>query len=163
MIALLAATAAVASLGMAEGQCRVNEPGPAVVVTPAGLKDRAGKLRLELYPDNDNDFLEADAVLVREGKTFRRVEVPIPVTGPADLCIRAPRPGTYALSLVHERSGTRKFHLSSDGVGFPNDPKLGFSRPKAAAARLPVGDGVTHIVIRMNYRRGLFAFGPLGE
>ena len=166
MLALLpvAARAQVESspnLGKAEGQCRPNEAGPAVIVTITGLKDRKGNMRAELYPDNDKDFLEDDNILINAGKTFRRVETPVPPAGAVQLCIRTPGPGHYTLSLLHDRDMNRKFGLSSDGVGFPNNPKLGLSKPKAAAVRFATGAGLTDISIRLNYRRGLFSFGPL--
>jgi len=148
-------------LGKAEGQCRPNESGPAVVVNVLGLKDRIGKLRAELYPSVDGDFLADDNILVMAHKTFRRVEIVLPATGDVHLCIRAPGPGAYSLLLLHDRDGNRKFGLSSDGIGFPGDPRLGLSKPKAAEARLTAGAGLTNIAIRMNYRRGLFSFGPL--
>lgn len=149
------------NLGKAEGQCRPNEAGPALIITVVGLKDRKGNLRAELYPDNDKDFLEDDNILVNAGKTFRRVEMPVPQPGAVQLCIRTPGPGHYTLSLLHDRDANRKFGLSSDGVGFPNNPKLGLSKPKAANVRFATGAGLTDISIRMNYRRGLFSFGPL--
>lgn len=151
------------NLGKAEGQCRPGETGPAVLITIAGLKDRAGQLRAELYPDNDKDFLEDDNILVNAGKTFRRVEIPVPQAGAVQLCIRTPGPGNYTLSLLHDRDSNRKFGLSTDGVGFPNNPRLGLSKPKAAATRFSTGPGITPITIRLNYRRGLLSFGPLRE
>ncbi|MGI4880443.1 MAG: DUF2141 domain-containing protein [Janthinobacterium lividum] len=144
-----------------DGRCRPNEAGPAVIVSAVGLKDRKGRLRLELYPSNDDDFLADDALLVREGHVFRRVEVPVPVDGPVEICIRAPRAGTYSLSLIHDRAMTRKFRLSADGVGFPGNPKLGLSQPKADRARLEVGSGLTRTQIVLNYRHGLFSFAPI--
>jgi len=48
-------------------------------------------------------------------------------------------------------------------VGFPNNPRLGLSKPKAAATRFQTGPGLTAISIRLNYRRGLFSFGPLRD
>jgi hypothetical protein len=51
-------------LGKAEGQCRTGESGPAFVVDMIGLKDRAGKLKLEVYPATDADFLADDNVLI---------------------------------------------------------------------------------------------------
>lgn len=151
------------NLGKAEGQCRAGETGPAVLVTAVGLKDRRGTLRAELYPDNDNDFLQDDNILINQGKTFRRVEMAVPAAGAVTLCIRTPGPGAYTLSLLHDRDSNRKFGLSTDGVGFPGNPKLGLSKPKAAAARFQTGPGLTPISIRLNYRRGLFSFGPLRE
>lgn len=149
------------NLGKAEGQCRPNESGPAVMITVVGLKDRKGNLRAELYPDNDQDFLEDDNILINAGKTFRRVEMPVPAAGAVMLCIRTPGPGSYTISLLHDRDMNRKFGLSSDGVGFPGNPKLGLSKPKASAVRLVTTAGITDISIRLNYRRGLFSFGPL--
>jgi uncharacterized protein (DUF2141 family) len=150
-------------LGKAEGQCRPNEAGPAVMIRVDGLKDRQGNLKAELYPSNDEDFLADDNILVMAGKTFRRVEVPVPQAGDVTLCIRIPGPGSYSLILLHDRDANHKFGLSSDGVAFPGNPRLGMSRPKAAAARIEAGNGLTRIAVRMNYRRGLFGFGPLKD
>ncbi|MCI4588847.1 DUF2141 domain-containing protein [Sphingobium sp. BYY-5] len=166
MIALMlwAATSSLPSspdLGKAEGQCRPDEHGPSFLVTANGLKDRQGRLKLELYPANDTDFLADDNVLVAAGKTFRRVEIAVPASGPVQLCIRAPGPGVYALSLLHDRDGNRKFSVSIDGIGFAGNPKLGLSKPSASAASARALTGPTPISITLNYRRGLFSFGPL--
>lgn len=164
MIATLLLAAAVPSspdLGKAEGQCRANEHGPAYLVDVMGLKDRKGMLKLELYPANDQDFLADDNILVSAGKPFRRVEEAVPPSGPVQMCIRAPGPGTYALSLLHDRDSNRRFAVSVDGIGFAGNPKLGWSKPRAAAASAAVGSGPAHISIIVNYRRGLFSFGPV--
>lgn len=148
-------------LGTAEGRCRAPEPGPAVRIAVTGLKDRTGVLRAEVYPANDEDFLASDMVLVRAGKPFRRVDMALPPSGPVELCIRLPGPGPYAISVLHDRDDNRRFGFSSDGIGFPGNPKLGLSKPKAANATLAGGSGVSDITVRMNYRTGLFGFGPL--
>lgn len=150
-------------LGMAAGRCAPDETGPAFFVSVHGLKDRRGNLKLELYPANDDDFLEDDNILVSQGKVFARVEEPVPGDGDVTICIRAPGPGTYALVLLHDRNADRKFSLSSDGVGFPGNPELGLSKPKAAAVSATVGDGPARLDIVLNYRRGLFSFGPLNN
>jgi uncharacterized protein (DUF2141 family) len=148
-------------LGKAEAQCRPGETGPAVLLLATGLKDRKGKLKAELYPATEEDFLADDNVLVMAGKPFRRVEIPVPPSGPVQLCIRLPGPGNYALMLLHDRDSNRKFGLSSDGVAFSNNPKLGLSKPKAEAVKFNAGPGLTTINVRLNYRRGLFGFGPI--
>jgi len=147
-------------LGKAEGRCRSPENGPSFLVSVVGLKDRRGLLKLEVYPDNDDDFLADDNKLIAAGKVFRRVEEPVPQSGPVSLCIRVPGPGRYAVSLLHDRDGNRKFGLSSDGIGFAGNPRLGWSKPRADAASADAGSGPTPITIVMNYRHGLLSFGP---
>ena len=150
------------SLGVAEGRCRADEPGPAFVVTAVGLKDRQGNLRLELYPPGDDDFLADDNVLINAGKTFRRVDVPAPAQGPVQLCIRVPQAGAYSLMVLHDRDSNHRFGLHGDGVGFGGNPRLGLSRPSAAATRVVAGPRITPLNVVINYRRGM-AFRPLGH
>lgn len=148
-------------LGKAEGQCRPNEPGPALMVEVVGIKDRTGKLKLEVYPGVEGDWLADDNVLLMAGKTFRRVEVPVPADRNPHLCIRIPGPGTYGVALLHDRDGNHRFNWQHDGIGFSANPKLGFSQPKANKVAVQVGGGITPLRIVMNYRTGLFSFGPL--
>jgi uncharacterized protein (DUF2141 family) len=168
MIALILLMAAASppirstpDLGVAEGRCRAHEFGPAIMITAVGLKDRAGTLRAELYPPDPTDFLRDDNLLVAAGKTFRRVVVPMPVSGPVTLCIRVPGPGTYALALTHDRDGRQKFNFWRDGIGFAGNPRLGLSAPSAASARITAGATITPTSIIINYRYGVFGFRPI--
>ncbi|MBX7502167.1 DUF2141 domain-containing protein [Qipengyuania sp. YG27] len=147
-------------LGKEEGRCRPQEAGPSFVVEVRGLKDRTGNLKLEVYPANDKDFLEDDNILVSAGKTFRRVEVPVPNSGTPSLCVRLPAAGTYGVSILHDRDSNRKFGWRVDGIGFAGNPKLGWSKPKVANASARAGSGPTRIAIVMNYRKG-FSMRPL--
>lgn len=150
-------------LGKAEATCRPDEPGPALLVDVGGLKDHKGQLKLEVYPANDRDFLQDDNILLNTGKVFRRIELPVTAAVPATLCIRVPESGVYAVSLLHDRDMDRKFTLSVDGVGFSANPKLGWSKPKAASVASTIGPGMTRLRIILNYRRGLFSFAPLSR
>lgn len=155
MLANAAIIPSTPDLGKAEGRCRSDETGSSFEVQVKGLKDRIGTLKLEVYPANNTDFLADDNVLVSAGKTFRRVEVPVPASGPVRLCVRVPGPGEYAVSLLHDRDGNRKFGWRIDGIGFAGNPKLGWSKPSAEKASASVGSGPKTISIVMNYRRGL--------
>ncbi len=148
--------------GRAEADCRANEPGPAIRVAVSGLKDSRGMLRLELYPANDTDFLAADKQLLAEGKVFRRVLQRPSASGTSVLCVRAPSAGRYSLSVLHDRDGDTRFSFLQDGVGVSNNPRFKRSKPKGAAAAVPVGPGVTSARIILNYRKGL-SFGPLAS
>ncbi|MFM5894844.1 MAG: DUF2141 domain-containing protein [Novosphingobium sp.] len=156
---LLAAGPALKSspdLGKAEGRCRAGEPGPALLVEAVGMKDRVGNMKLEIYPGNEQDFLADDNVLIAAGKTFRRVEVPVPQSGPVVLCVRIPGPGTYAVSVLHDRNMDRRFQWKIDGIGFSSNPHLGWSKPSVKNSRVVVnGGGVSKISVVMNYKNGL--------
>jgi len=142
-------------LGTAEGRCRSNELSPSFLVNVEGLKDRRGKLKLEVYPANASDFLEDDNILIAAGKTFRRVEQSVPASGPVQLCVRVPSAGRYAVSLLHDRDSNRKFSWRVDGIGFAGNPRLGWGKPAASDASAVARSGPTRIEIVMNYRRGL--------
>ncbi|MFC0683850.1 DUF2141 domain-containing protein [Novosphingobium clariflavum] len=154
-LAMAAAIPSTPDLGKAEGQCRAGERGPAFEVEVLGLKDRAGKLKLEVYPANEQDFLADDNVLVMAGKTFRRVEVPVPASGTPRLCVRLPGPGTYAVSLLHDRDNDRRFSWRIDGIGFSGNPRLGWGKPAVRNVAVSAGSGLTALRIVMNYRSGL--------
>ena len=164
LLPLLSAGTLVSSpdLGKAAGQCRAHEDGPAFLVSAIGLKDRQGRLKLEVYPDRDEDFLADDNVLVAAGKTFRRVEVAVPSSGIPLLCVRVPGPGRYSVMLLHDRDANRKFGWRVDGIGFAGNPTLGWSKPKAAVAAVTAGRDPTPITIVLNYRQGL-AMRPLAQ
>lgn len=154
--------AAQAIVGEDAAACLADN-GPAIRVNVTGLKDRTGRLKLELYPATEADFLKDDRDLRAEGKFFRRVWAAMPASGPVALCIKAPAPGRYALLFTHDRDGKNKFDFWKDGAGFPSNVRLGRSRPKLHQAVINVGNGVTTTNIRAQYLRGLSGFGPIRD
>lgn len=164
-VAATATMPSTPSLGIAEGRCRPSEAGPSLLITVVGLKDRAGNLKIELYPPNDVDFLAADNDLLSAGKVFRRAVNELPNDGPVRVCIRAPAAGVYALTVLHDRDMDRKFNLSrttGDGIGFGANPaSQGPFKPRVAVARVAVGGGPTPVTVIMLYRTGLLSLGRL--
>lgn len=160
----LSVMAPIANAQGIEGEaalCRPGAPRPALLIEIVGLKDRAGNLRVELYPDSDPDFLSDSNKLVAAGKTFRRITFPVPSVGHPLACLGAPAPGRYSLVIVHSRDGRPKFSALKDGIGFPGDPKLSYSQPPARKAWVIVNEGVTRLGVRLQYLHGFFAVGPI--
>ena len=157
--ALSAAPSAATQIGDDAAACAAGR-GPAFQVEVQGLKDRKGELWLELYPATEADFLGPDQELIAAGKTFRRTRAHLPPSGSIQICIRAPRPGRYALMLRHNRVGKDKFSFWSDGIGIPSNHRLGRSKPAVGEAVADVGGGVTNVAIRLQYLVG-FGFAPL--
>src|SRR5437763_5542588 len=82
------AAPAAAALGPDAPAC--SEGRPAVLVSINGFKVRAGRLRVQLYGDNPDSFLA-------KGAKLRRIDVPVTPSGPMNICVAVPRPGTYAI------------------------------------------------------------------
>ena len=64
-------------------------------------------------------------------------------------------------STPHDFYYKTNFDLSKDGVGFTQNPKLGLSKPRADSVAVSIGRGIDAETVIMNYRRGLFSFGPI--
>ena len=145
-----------------DGSCAVGS-GPRVTVNVTGLKDRRGRLKLELYPAAEADFLKDDRDLRSQGKPFRRIWAATPQSGPVSLCIRAPSAGAWALLFTHDRDGKNKFNFWQDGAGFVSSQHIGRSRPKLGQARINVPAGGGTVNVRAQYLRGLGGFGPMND
>lgn len=158
LAALAALPAAGEALGADATACRPGA-GPAIQATITGLKDRTGQVRLELYPATAEDFLKGDHELLAQGKDFRRVSVSPPQDGAVVICIRVPRPGSYALMMTHNRDGRMKFDYKVDGAGTPSNKRIGLGKPSVESATVAAGAGVTPVTVRAQYL-GLFGFSP---
>ncbi|ATY33263.1 DUF2141 domain-containing protein [Sphingomonas psychrotolerans] len=143
-----------------DGSC-ARGVGPKLYVNVTGLKDRGGRLKLELYPGNEADFLKDDRTIKAEGKQMRRIWAATPASGAVTLCIRAPGAGQWALLFTHDRDGKNKFNFWQDGAGFPSNQRLGRSRPKVRQALVNVPANGGQITVRAQYLKGLGGFGPL--
>ncbi len=146
-----------ASLSTHEAACPEGYTGPSVLVRVTGFKDREGQLRVELYPDDPNDFLSPGRALRAAGKVFQRIDVPTPPEGDGEVCVVVPSAGSYAAAVLHDRNGDGKLNPFNDGYGFPNNPRLGYSKPNVKEAAFSVGQGRTVVEVVLNYWSGLSA------
>ena len=142
------ATAAEAALGPDAASCRTGAGEPAVLVNVTGFKQRAGRVRVQLYGSNPADFLA-------KGKKLRRIDLPVTGTGPMRVCVAVPKAGEYAIAVRHDVSGNGSDW--GDGGGFSRNPKLSLLnlKPKYQNVAIPVGNGVTTIDVVLNYKQGL--------
>lgn len=158
MLLSCAAAAQVPPLATHDPTCAGHE-GPRALVRVAGFKDYAGQLRVELYPATAEDFLAPGRKLVADGKIFRRIDVPTPV-GPAEICLPLPELGSYAIAVLHDRDADGRLNPFSDGFGFPNNPRLGYKKPKVESVTIEAAADETLIPVILNYWNG-FSARPL--
>ncbi|NCP11739.1 MAG: DUF2141 domain-containing protein [Sphingomonadales bacterium] len=143
-------------LGPAAATCASGERG--VLVTVAGLKQRSGKVRVQLYAAKSN-FLD-------KGVWLERVDVAVPASGNVDVCVPVETAGNYVVSVRHDLNGNGKSDRK-DGGGFSGNPdvKLGDliakRKPSLSATTFRVGNSTAKIRVVLNYVQGL-SFEPIG-
>lgn len=134
------------ALGPNAATCEANDSG--VLVNIVGIKARTGTVRVNLYANNPSTYLE-------KGKYLRRVEVAVPKSGNVSVCLPA-RPGTYAVSVRHDRNGNGKGDMS-DGGGFSGNPSMSLMdfalkrKPPLSKTVFKVGDTTASITIALKY------------
>jgi len=118
---------------------------PEIMVHLKGLDNSEGNVRVNLYGDNPDDFLE-------RGKKIARVQIPAR-QGDMDICLPAPvGKGLYAVAVLHDKNKNHKLdYLLKEGYGFSNNPKLFFGPPKYEKAAFPAGEGLVEIDVNMSY------------
>ena len=157
LLALAAVSAPAAVLGPHASACAGG--GPAMLVHIDGLKARTGTLRIQSYGGDPARFFE-------KGTYLERVEVRPTASGPVDVCMPVPRPGTYAVSVRHDVTGDRKAGLS-DGGGMSGNPEVSLMdvvfkrRPSPQQVEVAVR-GVKRVPITLNYVRGT-SVGPIAS
>jgi len=127
----------------------------AVLVRVEGFKAHTGKLRVQIYGANPEDFLA-------KGKWLKRIDLPVTPAGRMDVCVALPAPGNYAIAVRHDVDGNGKSGWS-DGGGFSRNPRLSLTslKPKHSAVVIPVGATPRAIDVVLNYRSG-FSIKPIG-
>jgi uncharacterized protein (DUF2141 family) len=155
-MALAPAASAQAALGPDAAACASGSNRPAVLVSVNGFKNRAGRVRVQLYGSNPADFLA-------RGKKLRRIDLPVTGAGAMNVCVAVPSPGKYAVAVRHDADGNGKSGWN-DGGGFSNNPKISLLdlKPSHREVAISVGRGIKPVNVVLNYRRGL-SIGPVGR
>ncbi|MHB9879459.1 DUF2141 domain-containing protein [Pacificimonas sp. ICDLI1SI03] len=134
--------------------CYSNAKEPAALVRVTGFKDRAGQVRIQLYPDDPDKFLEG-------GEWIRRVDVPVSKSGDMDICVPLPYSGEMAMVVMHDRAKNGKLDPFEDGAGLPGNPSMKLAKPKYDMANFQAKAGVTPMTVVLNYHKGILGFGPV--
>ncbi len=120
--------------------------GPAVRVTIRGVREAAGKIRVQAYHATKADWLE-------KGKWINRIELPAR-KGNMTFCVPLPGPGAYAIAARHDTNGNGKTDITQDGGAMSNNPSINIfnlGKPGIDKTRFKVGEGVERMSITMLY------------
>lgn len=134
--------------------CRVGGK-PAVLVRVTGLKNGAGKVRVQAYGPGAAKHL-------KKGGWAGRVDVPLGGRRSIDICLPLPATGQYSVAVRHDSNANKKSDWN-DGAGFSRNPKLSLlgGRPSFGQTAVAVKEGPTRISVVVNYRTGM-SVGPVG-
>jgi len=116
---------------------------PRIMVRVQGIQSDEGNIRVQIYGDNPDDFLQS-------GKKVTRVDVPSS-EGELEVCLELPAQGTYAMAVLHDRNANGRVDILSEGFGFSNNPSLGFSPPDHDETAFVVDAGVGELQVALTY------------
>jgi uncharacterized protein (DUF2141 family) len=120
--------------------------GPAVMVSVRGVKQSAGKVRVQSYPATGNAWLA-------KSEWLHRIESRAS-TGAMTFCVPIPSAGNYGIAVRHDVNGNGKTDISKDGGGFSNNPSINIfnlGKPSVSKVSFYAGTGVTKITINLKY------------
>jgi uncharacterized protein (DUF2141 family) len=153
LASLAAATVLFSGAAIASGQEVSNDlsrcaagKGPAVLVNVRGVKESAGRIRVQSYPATGSAWLA-------KGRWLHRVETRANA-GNMSFCVPVPAEGKYGIAVRHDRNGNGKTDISQDGGGFSNNPSiniLNLGKPAVSKVAFQAGPGVTRISINLRY------------
>lgn len=149
--ALAASGARAAVLGPDAAVC-VAGTGPAILVRVEGLKDRVGPVRVRTFGGDPSTYFN-------KKKALKRLELAAPASGPVEICMAVPGPGTYAVDVRHDVNRDGKTN-KTDGAGASGNPNISMfdvifgRKPAASKVAIEVGTTVVAVNIRVKYFQG---------
>lgn len=135
-------------LGPAPATCNAGEEA-SILVKVSGFKNRAGKIRVRTFGGSPETYFD-------KRKALKRVEYPMPTTGPVEVCVPVPGPGVYAVDVRHDINSNGDTDRS-DGAGASGNPKITLfdiifgRKPPARQVQVSVGNGTAVVPIVVRY------------
>jgi uncharacterized protein (DUF2141 family) len=120
--------------------------GPSVLVNVRGVKEAAGRVRVQSYPATSGAWLA-------KGRWLHRIETRADA-GTMSFCVPVPSAGNYGIAVRHDRNGNGQTDIRKDGGGFSNNPSiniLNLGKPSVSKVSFYAGTGVTKITINLKY------------
>lgn len=151
-LAGLLAPAAHASVIGPDASVCTSGSGSAILVRVEGLKDRTGPVRVRTFGGDPANYFN-------KKKALKRIELPAPASGPIEICMAVPGPGTYAVDVRHDVNRDGKTN-KADGAGASGNPDISFfdvvfgRKPSATKVAVVVGNGTVPINITVKYLQG---------
>jgi uncharacterized protein (DUF2141 family) len=116
-----------------------------VIVT--GIKDSAGLITADLFPNKEEGFLR---------KRGRLTQVQFAAKSPmTKFCVAAPESGLFAMSAYHDGNANGDFDKNTFGLpaepwGLSNNPKVRFGPPPVTETLFEVNGNGAHVHIKLN-------------
>lgn len=131
-----------------EGAQGCEREGIRVLLRVQQVRNAEGNITALLFGDDPEMFL-------KKGARLDKKRVPAQA-GETRLCLYAPQPGVYAVSLYHDENANTDFDrnwvgLPTEGYGFSNNPSLFLGPPSFDQTAFEVGESGTVVEIELNY------------
>jgi len=133
--------------GIADGACHDGHDGPVLNLRFSNMKKREGQMRIELYGDQPELFLEGN------GRIYKYF-APVPAKENDIICVAVPQLGDYGLLVIHDMNNDRSPDFFSDGFGLSTNPKLQLRRPRLDEALFSVTKQEMDMDINLQYVTG---------
>jgi len=125
---------------------------PALLVHVTGFKARTGVLRVQSYGGDPDHYFD-------KGSYLKRIDVPVPAAGAADVTSTSMISSRYAISVRHDVNGSGRTDRS-DGGGMSGNPHLSLidlmfkRKPSPDQVSVDVAHGVRTVPVVLNYLQG---------
>ncbi len=130
------------------GEPDVGDALPLIRITVVNVENSDGNLMFSLYDDNPKTFMKYRTYLKKLHAPAMEIETVV--------CIRAPEPGEFAVTVYHDEDADRDFDRNflgfpKEGYGFSNNPRIRFPLPRHKDVKFAVAEDETDIEIVLHY------------